>query len=102
MAKEQWFIKGENGVTMVYDLPLHEDIANRLKKGYLTRVADLDGNPYVEPESKAPDGEQSTSDDEPPVDPPVKLPPPSKSASKADWVGYAVHHGGMSPDDADA
>lgn len=61
------------------DLPLHEVIAERLAKGYLTRV-NPDGTDFVE------DTERTK---------------PAVNASKADWVGWAVYKGAK-PDDAEA
>jgi hypothetical protein len=79
------FIRGEGGSIFKMDLPLHETIEDRLLKGYLTRVNE-DGSPYVE------------GQDETPALPTER---PALSASKATWVGWAVHEG-MTPDDAEA
>lgn len=82
------FVRGEGGSIFKLDLPLHESIEDRLAKGYLTRVANADGDPYV-PEPEAPV---------------VAAPPserPALDAPKADWVGWAVVNG-MTPDDAEA
>jgi hypothetical protein len=40
------FIRGEGGSIFKLDLPLHESIEERLAKGYLTRVANAEGDPY--------------------------------------------------------
>ncbi|MCU1408468.1 MAG: hypothetical protein JWM23_548 [Microbacteriaceae bacterium] len=79
------FIRGEGGSIFKMDLPLHETIEDRLLKGYLTRVNE-DGSSYVE------------GQDETPALPTER---PAISASKATWVGWAVHEG-MTPDDAEA
>jgi TATA-binding protein-associated factor Taf7 len=79
------FIRGEGGSIFKMDLPLHETIQDRLLKGYLTRVNE-DGSSYVE------------GQDETPALPTER---PAISASKATWVGWAVHEG-MTPDDAEA
>lgn len=78
-----WF-RGAGGVTWQMDLPLPENMADQLLKGYLTRVNE-DGSPYE------PDG----------VEPEAEL-PPAANASKAHWVGYVVRAHGLSPDDAEA
>ena len=82
------FIRGEGGGVYKLDLPLSEPIEDRLAKGYLTRVANEEGDPYVE---------GSTSDKVPSL--PTER--PAINASKAEWVGWAVAQG-MTPDDADA
>jgi hypothetical protein len=63
----------------VMDLPLHEAIEDRLRKGYLTRVNE-DGSTFIEGL------------------PTVR---PNVNAPKADWVGWSVVQG-MTPDDAEA
>lgn len=80
------FIRGEGGAIFKMAPPLHETIEKRLLKGHLTRVANADGDPYVE-----------GSDDAPAL--PTER--PALNASKATWVGWAVHEG-MKPDDAEA
>ncbi|WP_433067419.1 hypothetical protein [Dactylosporangium sp. CS-033363] len=47
------WLRGENGLVLEHALPLSEPLAERLLKGYLTRVADADGSPYVEPAPEA-------------------------------------------------
>lgn len=83
---DQVFIRGESGVVLLYDLPLHEAIEDRLRKGYLKRVANAAGDPYVE------------GGDEIPTLPAER---PAIAARKSDWVGWAVAQG-MTPDDAEA
>ena len=73
---------GEGGGIWPMDLPLDEIMQEKVVKGYLRRV-NADGSPYTEEE-----GGDTPS-------------PPSKNASKAEWVGCVVRNG-MSPDDADA
>ena len=68
------------------DLPLHETIAERLLKGYIQRVGNAAGDPYVE------GGETVTS---------LPTERPALNADKKTWVGWAVHEG-MLPDDAEA
>jgi len=82
------FIRGEGGSVFKLDLPLHEDIETRLIKGYLTRVANAEGDPYVEGET------------DPNI---VTLPTerPALNAKKLEWVGWAVAQG-MDADDAEA
>jgi hypothetical protein len=76
---DQVFIRGEGGSVFIMDLPLHEAIEDRLRKGYLTRVNE-DGSAFIEglPTSR-----------------------PNVNASKAEWVGWSVAQG-MTPDDAEA
>ena len=78
-------ILGEGGGIFEMSLPLSEPIADRLLKGYLTRV-NADGTPYRETSERI-------------------QPPPY--GSKADWVGWAVHLSQtvgdpITPDDAEA
>jgi hypothetical protein len=90
MDREHIYVTGGGGHIIKMDLPLHEDIAQQLLKGYLTRVNE-DGSRWHEPEG-----------DEAPLAPV----PPTKSALKAEWVGWAVNHPDearrMTPDDAEA
>lgn len=79
-------VRGEGGAVYAMALPLAEGIADRLAKGYLTRVAP-DGSPWVE----APDGATPVLPSERPL----------MSANKATWVGWAVRCG-MDPDTAEA
>jgi hypothetical protein len=78
-------VRGEGGAIFELALPLHEAIADRLTKGYLTRVN--------------PDGSTYTGDDDDVPGPPTEKPP--VSALKAEWVGWAVAQG-ADPDDAEA
>lgn len=78
-------ILGEGGVVFEMTLPLSEPIQDRLTKGYLKRV-NADGTPYREKTERA---------------------MPAPYASKAEWVGWAVHVSKdtdtpLSPDDAEA
>lgn len=82
------FVRGEGGSVFKLDLPLHETIEERLSKGYLVRVANADGDPYVE-------GAESTTVAALPTE------RPALNAGKKAWVGWAVVKG-MSPDDAEA
>lgn len=82
MADTAFFL-GDGGSIWEMDLPLSEIMQEKLTKGYLTRV-NADGSPYQE------SGE---------AQPPAR---PAKSASKAEWVGYAVRAHGVLPDDAEA
>lgn len=82
MSTDRIFVKGAGGLVITMDLPLHEAIADQLTRGHIRRVNE-DGSPYVEPAAE----------------PPAR---PATSAAKAEWVGYAVRVGGMTPDDAEA
>jgi hypothetical protein len=76
---ETIYLRGEGGGIHAMDLPLPEPIEERVRKGMLRRVNE-DGSPYLEatPEQQVPS---------------LPLTEPSKSASKADWVGWAVVKG---------
>lgn len=87
---EHVFIRGEGGSVFKLDLPLHEDIANRLTKGYIQRVANAEGDPYIEGQDEHTVTER-----------------PALNAAKAQWVGWAVFESNrlgspLSPDDAEA
>lgn len=90
-GQETGHFLGEGGVIWEMALPLPEVMQDKVTKGYLRRV-NPDGSPYVEP----------VEGDEPPPEPK----PPAQSASKAEWVGWAVDHPDesrrLSPDDAEA
>ncbi|MGN8024699.1 hypothetical protein [Microbacterium sp. 22242] len=88
VRNEAIFLRGEGGSVFKLDLPLHEAIAERLEKGYLTRVANADGDPYVE-------GADTAKVPGPPTE------RPKLNAGKKAWVGWAVAQG-MTPDDAEA
>lgn len=90
---ETIYLRGEGGGIHAMDLPLPEPIEERLRKGMLARVNE-DGSPYIAA------NEGGTADPGPGGPGTAPLAEPSKSASKADWVGWAVV-GGASPEDAD-
>lgn len=78
-------ILGEGGGIFEMSLPLSEPIEDRLLKGYLKRV-NADGTPFEEKSERL---------------------QPAPYASKAEWVGWAVHASQaagdpLSPDDAEA
>jgi hypothetical protein len=88
---ETIYVRGEGGGIHAMDLPLPEPIQERLTKGMLQRVNE-DGTPYIEesPESSEDAGK-------------VPAPPltePSKTATKPEWVGWAVVKG-ATPEEAD-
>lgn len=85
---ESIFVRGEGGSIFKLDLPLHETIADRLAKGYIVRVQNEDGDPYV-PEPEAP------------VVPEPPKERPALSANKPEWVAWAGVQG-MPLDDAEA
>jgi hypothetical protein len=109
------FIRGEGGSVFKLDLPLHESITERLLKGYLVRVANADGDPYVEDEVPNLEIAEAALEDGDPADvtpavieaaglPTVR---PELSALKAEWVGWAVAESArrghpITPDDAEA
>jgi hypothetical protein len=78
---ESIHVRGEGGVVWEMDLPLPDGVAQRLENGDLTHVNE-DGSPSRE--SEDPDG----SDPDP-----YAVARPANSASKADWVVYAVSKG---------
>lgn len=86
-AVETAHFMGEGGVIWEMDLPLPEAMAEKVTKGYLRRVNE-DGTPYLDPVENTPAAAAPVSER------------PAQSASKAEWVGWAVHKG-MSPDDAE-
>lgn len=75
---EQVFIKGESGMIITMDLPLHETILDKLAKGTVRRVNE-DGSVYVPDEDEDDDGVPGLPTEKPPV-----------NAPKADWVAWAV------------
>jgi hypothetical protein len=83
--RETAHFRGEAGLVIAMDLPLPEVMAEKVVKGYLTRV-NADGSPYVEATGAKPEAEQ----------------PPAANASKAYWVGYAHRVHGVPIDDAEA
>jgi hypothetical protein len=99
-----WF-RGDGGGVWPMDLPLPEHMAEQLTKGYLTRVNE-DGSPWTEPVPESgpgqppPQGGGGAAPAGGPMAPAV--PRPATSASKAEWVGYAVRAHGLKPDDAEA
>ncbi|NUS29812.1 MAG: hypothetical protein HOV92_37115 [Streptomyces sp.] len=89
---ETIYLRGEGGGIHAMDLPLPEPIEERVRKGMLTRV-NKDGSPYVAPPSE----DEPTGVGQAPAPgtqaPGLPLAEPAKSASKADWVGWAVVKG---------
>jgi len=85
---EHIFVRGEGGAVFKLDLPLHESIEERLAKGYIQRVANADGDPYVE-----------GADTPKVVEPPKER--PALSAPKRVWVAWAGVNG-MDLDEAEA
>lgn len=82
-------IRGEGGAVFAMALPLQRDIAKRLARGHLRQV-NPDGTPLA----------GSGAVDEPAA--PAAAERPAQSASKADWVSYAVRSLQLSPEDAEA
>jgi hypothetical protein len=78
-------VLGEGGSVFKLDLPLHEALEDKLRKGVIRRV-NPDGSPYAGPATDV-------------AAPPTKA--PAKNAPKADWVAWAVVCG-ETPDDAEA
>ncbi|MFD5711329.1 hypothetical protein ACFWHW_13180 [Streptomyces pharetrae] len=68
---ETGFFRGEGGHVWEMNLPLGEAHARRVQEGALVRVNE-DGSTYTEPAAPS---------------------RPGKSASKKDWVAYAVSQG---------
>lgn len=69
--------RGEGGSIFTFDLPLSADNEKKVALGYLRRL----------------DGEEAEL---------VEVERPAQSAPKADWVSFAVHMHGLSPDEAEA
>lgn len=76
------YFRGEGGAVWQMDLPLPAVMQEKVVKGYLVRV-NPDGSPYTGPDAE-------------------KIERPSRSASKVEWVGYAVRAHGVDPDTAEA
>ena len=86
MAETALF-RSESGQQIHMDLPLPDHMADKVTKGQLVRVND-DGSPYTGEAADASEGAAVTER-------------PAQSASKAAWVGWAVHLG-ADPDEAEA
>jgi hypothetical protein len=84
-------VKGEGGSVFQMTLPLQPDIAHRLSRGHLRRVNE-DGTPWLESAPVTPA--------EAALVPSLPSERPALSASKGDWVGWAVRCG-STPDDAE-
>lgn len=95
---ETIYLRGEGGGIHAMDLPLPEPIEERLRKGMLQRVNE-DGSPYTKPDGDGPTevGKVPAPGTQVPGPP---LTEPSKSANKAEWVGWAVVKG-ATPEEAD-
>lgn len=85
---ETGYFKGEGGVVWEMALPLPEQQAEKVTKGYLVRC-DAEGGPWIDP-----------SADKPAADAVPEL--PDARAGKPVWVGWVVKHLGVKPDDAEA
>lgn len=86
MSADLIYVRGEGGMVIAMSPPLGEGIEKRLVRGELRRVNE-DGTPYT---GDAEDG-----------GPAALTSRPAQSASKDEWVGWAVACG-ASPDDAAA
>lgn len=74
--------RGEGGSIFTFDLPLSADNEKKVALGYLRRVTS-DASEEVAVEQ-------------------VSVERPAQSAPKADWVSFAVHMHGLTPDEAEA
>lgn len=83
------YIKGEGGAVFAWDKPLPGHIQARIDKGAI-KLVNEDGTPHVEQRD---DGSDLTNGV------PAR---PNQSASKAEWVAYAVNALGMEADAADS
>lgn len=95
MAEHGYFLGEGGGKPIRMSLPLPEPMQQQLTKGYLRRV-NADGSEFREPAEQPPGGPPEVIVDGPPP------PPPPQSATKPEWVGYAVRAHGVKPDDAEA
>lgn len=84
MAEQMW-IRGENGMLLVFDLPLPLGIESRLHRGDLVRVNE-DGSPWVEPGTEV---LEPPHGDLPPDAPPL----PKRTENRATWTEFAVSQG---------
>jgi hypothetical protein len=121
--EETIWLRGENGIVFEQRLPLTEGFADRITKGYMSRVANAAGDPYVEhaaPPAPAPAGPGAPADPTAPPATPVSTgpvpftgptapnPPDLKKDRKADFVGYVVRYvvkpdgSRWTPDEGDA
>ena len=82
MTDTAWF-RGEGGGVWEMSLPLPEHQQQKVHKGQLVRV-NPDGTDWTAPAAEPPD---------PAVVPQPVTARPAVNASKADWVGWAVHNG---------
>lgn len=88
--KETVYIKGENGVVKLHDLPLPWGVADRLAKG---QVKQVDG-PEQDAEPETPDAEPETPDAEPEPERKLLTRPPVNDPKDA-WAAWAKQ---MDPD----
>lgn len=79
-------VRGEGGARFALALPLHEAIEEQLRKGVLIRVNADGSEPY-------------SGNDDDVAGLPTEM--PKVSASKTEWIGWAVAQG-CSTDDAEA
>jgi hypothetical protein len=78
------WIRGENGMLHLFDVPLPLGIEHRLNRGDLTRVFE-DGTPWVE-DTQAEEPEQAAL----PPDAPAL---PKRTENRATWTEFAVSQG---------
>lgn len=90
--RETAHFRGEGGQVIEMDLPLDENMQDKLTKGYLRQV-NSDGSPLKDEPVEVEEGSDLTNG---------VSPKPPVNASKAEWIGYAVTVLGMDPNDAEA
>jgi hypothetical protein len=84
------YFRTVSGTVLDLALPLTDAYAQQVTKHQLVRVADADGNPYEGDADGPAEGAQVTER-------------PAVAASKASWVGYALHcDPDLNLDDAEA
>lgn len=89
MAADTIDLTGEGGVTQTYDLPLSEVMVDQLARGAVTPA---DGSEGAAESILSTDDDTEVAPDDAPDG------PPAKSASKAEWVAYAVTQGADAAD----
>lgn len=81
MAEDSWiWIRGESGVVMPFQLPLHPGIADRLNNGTLVQVE----GPSDVPVEEEPDDSDAPAD---------VLPLPKRQEPRSTWEAYARAQG---------
>jgi len=76
------FVRTEAGVILKLDLPLQEAVRDRIARGQIVRVKNLNGDPFK--------GDASLPDEAEALVPTVPTEQPAADASKQEWVTWAT------------